>query len=148
VHADAGRSASDVQARMREFGQLAQFIDTLGPEVPVVVAGDTNLEESSVEDSAILRKFLRHTRLREVSRRAGAAGAGVDRVFVRDSTRVSLQLSSVHEDTRFVGNDGEPLSDHPALAVVLQWRLDERLAQRRPFRPKGLRRSLAANATR
>lgn len=121
IHADAGADADDVTARVREYQQLANHVQTHSRGRAVVLAGDTNLDVAVAADRAILDRFLSETGLADSCRQVTCAREGIDRVFVRSSGRVELRAVYWAEDPRFVDAQGEQLSDHPAVAVRIAW---------------------------
>lgn len=123
LHADAGQSDSDSEARRHEFEQLAQYIRQHADGHAVIVAGDTNLEPSNSADAQIGERFLQQTGLTDSCTVLHCNAPGIDRVFFRSSDRLHLAAEDRHEDPRFIDDRGEPLSDHPALAVNLNWQL-------------------------
>src|SRR5690606_3637358 len=68
VHGDAGHSEGDVAARRTGFAQLAGYIARHFAGRALIVAGDTNLDDSDPRDREILRQFKRTTGLNEVCR--------------------------------------------------------------------------------
>jgi hypothetical protein len=48
----------------------------------------------------------------------------IDRILVRDSAEVSLQVSAWEVRAEFVDGEGVDLSDHPAIAVAVDWAFD------------------------
>ncbi len=123
LHADAGADSDDVDARADGFAQLAQHIEAYAHGRALIVGGDTNLDEADPRDRAILRKFLKRTGLTDSCRSVGCSRRELDRVFYRSSTNIELRAVAWAEDTAFVDAEGQALSDHPAVAVHLEWAL-------------------------
>ncbi len=121
VHGDAGHSEGDVEARRTGFAQLADYISRHFTGSALIVAGDTNLDDSDARDREILRRFKRSTGLSEVCREFTCRGANLDRVLYRSSARVSLKPRAWRADTRFVDAEGRDLSDHLPMAAEFEW---------------------------
>ncbi|MBN1611080.1 MAG: hypothetical protein JW940_30895 [Polyangiaceae bacterium] len=123
LHGDAGHADDDIAARRRGYVQLAQHLATHAAELAVVVAGDTNLDETDPRDMSILREFLARTGLRELCRQFACRGRNLDRVLYRSSGHIELFALDWRADARFVDEQGRHLSDHQAMAASLGWRL-------------------------
>jgi endonuclease/exonuclease/phosphatase family metal-dependent hydrolase len=121
LHAEAGRSTPDVEVRRGNFEQLAQYIRTRSHNRAVVVAGDTNLKMSIPRDGETLERFLTVTGLSDSCRAFGCAEERLDRVMLRGSPEVQLDVLGWWTDRRFVDPEGAPLSDHLAVGVELGW---------------------------
>lgn len=121
VHGDAGDSEGDVGARRRGYVQLAEYIARHFKGRAIIVAGDTNLDDSDARDRQILHTFKRATGLSEVCREFTCRGANLDRVLYRSSTRVSLKPRAWRADSRFVDSEGNDLSDHLPMAAEFEW---------------------------
>lgn len=120
LHMDAGGSEGDIAARDVQVGQLIAHIAANAGDLPVIVAGDTNMDE---EDEASLQVLLDATGLVDVCR---ALDCGeeyrIDRVFVRSTALVELEPTAWEVDDRFVDPEGNQLSDHEAVGVTIAWR--------------------------
>jgi len=123
LHGDAGHADEDIAARRRGYEQLAQHLAAHAAELAVVVAGDTNLDETDPGDMSILRGFLARTGLRELCRQFACRGRNLDRVLYRSSRHMELFALDWRADKRFVDDQGRHLSDHQAMAASLGWRL-------------------------
>ena len=129
LHADAGNGAGDIAARQANFDQLAAFIGQRSEGRAVIVGGDTNLHidddrpERAV-DAEVWSTFQEATGVTDVCGivDCGADDAVIDKFAVRSSDVVTLTPAS-HRFERevFVDGNGEPLSDHDALAVEFAW---------------------------
>lgn len=129
VHGDAGHSEGDVAARRTGFAQLAGYIARHFAGRALIVAGDTNLDDSDPRDREILRQFKRTTGLNEVCREFECRGKNLDRVLYRSSSQVSLKPRAWRADRRFVDADGNDLSDHLPMAAEFEWANVSRLAR-------------------
>lgn len=122
LHADAGDSRADVEARRRGFRQLARFIERHSDGRAVILAGDTNLDaEHDARDQATLDEFTNDSGLVDACAVTRCGVPSVDRIFYRGSTKLSLQATDYYEDRRFVDAQGRALSDHVAIAANLAW---------------------------
>jgi endonuclease/exonuclease/phosphatase family metal-dependent hydrolase len=121
LHAEAGRATPDVEVRRGNFEQLAQYIRSRSRNRAVLVAGDTNLKMSIPRDGETLDRFLTATGLSDSCRVFGCAEERLDRVMLRGSPEVQLEVLGWWTDRRFVDPEGAPLSDHLAVGVELGW---------------------------
>lgn len=122
LHADAGDSRADVEARRRGFRQLANFIARHSDDYAVIVAGDTNLDaQHDVVDRATLAEFASDSELVDACDATRCLEPSVDRIFYRGSAALSLRATRYYLDHRFVDAEGQALSDHLAVAVDLEW---------------------------
>lgn len=125
LHADAGGHANDIETRRRNFEQLASFIAGRPAGNAVILGGDTNLKTGpGARDDATWSAFLAATGLTDVCGTVdcGADAGEIDKFAFRSGRRVQLapQTHRFERDV-FVRSDGEPLSDHDALAVDFHW---------------------------
>ena len=121
LHAEAGRAPMDVEVRRANFEQLAEYMATRSRQRAVIVAGDTNLRMSAPRDGETLDRFLGVTGLADACRRFGCGDERLDRVLVRSSPELELDVLGWWTDRRFVDIEGAPLSDHLAVGVELGW---------------------------
>jgi hypothetical protein len=91
----------------------------------VILGGDTNLQtESTNPDAAIWQGLLATTGLDDACQ---SVDCGIDRTIIdkfafRSNDAVTIApLSRRFERDKFVGPDGQSLSDHDALAVRFRW---------------------------
>jgi endonuclease/exonuclease/phosphatase family metal-dependent hydrolase len=138
LHADAGRSAPDVEARAGNLAQLQEVIETYSAGQAVIVAGDFN-ERYSYADEHV-RAFVEALGLQdawvEVARDGEfppspseqpaecATDEGdpncerIDKILYRGSARIQLAVEGYEVPVaEFVDEDGLPLSDHPPVAA-------------------------------
>jgi hypothetical protein len=122
VHADAGNSEGDVEARRQEFEQLGAFIHAHSGGHAVIVGGDTNLDTlRNAGDRLTLLAFLRKTGLSDSCAAVRCPDAEIDRVLLRGTRALQLRVSSWKKDEHFVDERGVALSDHPAIGVDIEW---------------------------
>lgn len=125
LHADAGGHPSDIGARRQNFAQLASYIADHSRGRAVILGGDTNLRTGpGARDDRTWMVFLRDAGLTDVCQvvKCGADAGEIDKFAFRSGggTKV-VPKSHDFERKKFVDDDGEPLSDHDALAVRFQW---------------------------
>lgn len=120
LHMDAGGSEGDIAARDAQVAQLVAHIEANAGDRPVIVAGDTNMDE---EDEASFQALVDGAGLVDVCR---ALDCGeeyrIDRVLVRSSATIELTPVAWEVDDRFVDPEGNQLSDHEAVGVTIGWR--------------------------
>lgn len=120
-HFDAGGSDGDHAAREAQTQQLLDMIAARSAGRAVIVAGDTNMRESS---EYILQMLLTGAALEDACR---ALSCGddyrLDRVMFRSSATVALAPTSWQLDPNFVDGNGDPLSDHEPVGVTMHWEL-------------------------
>ena len=125
LHAEAGSTASDQRLQEDDFRQLAAFVNDRSAGHAVILGGDTNLHTDSTNpDAAIWQGFLATTGLNDVCQSVdcGVDRTRIDKFAFRSSDAVTIApLSHRFERDKFVGPDGQPLSDHLALAVRFSW---------------------------
>jgi hypothetical protein len=119
AHFDAGGSEGDHEAREAQTEQLLAMIASRSAGRAVIVAGDTNMGESS---EYILQTLLTGASLVDACRELSCGEEQrIDRVMYRSSASVELAATAWQLDPRFVDGDGEPLSDHEAVGVSMSW---------------------------
>jgi endonuclease/exonuclease/phosphatase (EEP) superfamily protein YafD len=119
VHLDAGYSDDDARVRKSQLGQLWEAIERQSRGRAVIVAGDTNLEQT---EAATLGEFLSKTKLVDVCAKVGCKDPWrIDRVLFRSAAAVRLVAKSWSTDAAFVDKKGVPLSDHLPVTVVFDW---------------------------
>jgi endonuclease/exonuclease/phosphatase family metal-dependent hydrolase len=119
LHMDAGRSEADRAARAGQVEQLILALLSVPPSDSIIVAGDTNLWG---QDSPLLERLLAATGLSDACATLKCSEPWrVDRVLYRGGTDLKLTPSSWRIAREFVDAQGQPLSDHPAVAVTFTW---------------------------
>jgi endonuclease/exonuclease/phosphatase family metal-dependent hydrolase len=125
LHMDAGGALGDYNARAAQVAQLLAELDTRSKGHPVIIGGDTNLQERqdrNVDDIGLLDTLLKQAQLSDACRALSCGDERIDRVLYRGSASVTLEALSWAVDPRFVDQDGNDLSDHKAVAVKISWR--------------------------
>jgi hypothetical protein len=130
LHADAGSGEDDKAARVAGFDQLAAYIDEHSRDHAIILGGDTNLHTEPAsddprrrEEAELWRTFLERTGLTDVCDALQCAEPGrIDKFAFKSAAGVELQpLSWTFESEKFIGPEGEPLSDHDPLVVRWRW---------------------------
>jgi hypothetical protein len=121
LHADAGGSAADQNARTVQLAQLATFVQSYSAGRAVIVAGDTNLKRRIAADERVLLDFAGGLNLEDVGQLMGMPDH-IDRFFFRSSPEVELKPVLWRVADEMVDPSGANLSDHPAINVDFEWR--------------------------
>jgi len=120
-HFDAGGSPGDHAAREAEAQQVLDTIVARSAGRAVIFVGDTNMGASS---EYILQTLLSGASLQDACRALSCGDeTRIDRVMFRSSTDVELTATSWQLDPNFVDGNGDPLSDHEAVGVVMHWQV-------------------------
>lgn len=141
LHTDAGGDSGSLAARKDNIVQLAEYINTHSLGNAVIVLGDTNsrytreddnfetklLEACDLQDPWIdlIRDGIAPSdgdALMDDSDKNGPNYEVVDKIFYRSSPSLELTALSYRlEDTIFVDEKGEQLSDHYPITVTFQY---------------------------
>jgi hypothetical protein len=122
VHLDAGPSDADQRAREAQIEQLIDAITHRSTGRAVLLAGDTNIRRRG----ELLQHFERATGLVDACTALRCPDPRrIDRVFYRSSTALAFNPRRWSIDRRFVDGKGQPLSDHLAVSVELDWKSSE-----------------------
>jgi len=119
LHMDAGGSQGDIEARQAQIQQLLETIALRSNDRALIVAGDTNMDE---EDEADFVTLLEGAGLVDACRELDCGEEyRIDRIMLRSSDTVELVPTLWLVDDTFVDGSGDPLSDHEAVVVELDW---------------------------
>jgi hypothetical protein len=124
LHGEAGGTAEDERLSRLDYEQLAAFMVTHSAGKAVIVGGDFNLRPNRQPDGEVLATFREETGLTDVCEvvDCGDDANEIDRFMFRSGGGVTIEaLAHSFERDRFRRDDGEPLSDHDALAVTFAW---------------------------
>ena len=124
LHGEAGSTALDEQYREEDYVLLADFIAGHSAGRPIIVGGDFNLHTDEEPDSTVYDTFLAATGLTDTCEvvDCGADADQIDKFAFRSGGDIELTaLTHQFERDKFERADGEPLSDHDALAVTFEW---------------------------
>lgn len=122
LHMEAG--GEDEALRGDDLDELAAYLAEMSEGRAVIIGGDWNLHTDEEPDATQFADFLAATGLTDVCQEldCGADVDEIDKIVFRSSRDVILTPTS-HRFERdvFVDGAGEPLSDHDALHVDLDW---------------------------
>lgn len=121
LHADAGGSSGDQNARTVQFAQLATFMDSYSVGRAVIIGGDTNLKTRIAEDARVLADFKGNQGLQDVGELLNQPDH-IDRWFIRSSLDVEITPVLWRVADELVDSSGADLSDHPGINVDFDWR--------------------------
>lgn len=123
LHGEAGSTAEDVRIRAEHFAELAAFVHTFSAGRAVIVGGDFNLHTDRSPDAEVFQALLSTAGLTDVCSALGCPEPGrIDKFLFRSGPDVSVEPRSIRfELEQFAREDGQPLSDHDALAVRFAW---------------------------
>lgn len=129
LHMDSSSTDGDFKARANQVEQLLDAIFTFSVGQAVIVAGDTNLrlDRTPQDDQLptnvdIFERLLKGASLSDACTAVDCDSEQIDRVLYRSSKDLELEAVDWTLDERFVNENGEPLSDHPAVAVKFTWK--------------------------
>jgi hypothetical protein len=128
LHLDAGATDGDFIARANQVEQLLAALNGFSAGQAVIVAGDTNLwlDQPPPNDwlptnAEILERLLEGAGLIDACAAVNCGSEQIDRVLYRPAEDLELEAVDWTIDGRFVDAGGQPLSDHPAVAVRFFW---------------------------
>lgn len=119
VHFDAGSDALDLAARQSQVTQLKETLLQNSQDVPLIVMGDTNMEEWPSES---YMRFISEMQLRDACVEILCPVlTRIDRIFVRSSSKTEVRVNSWKIRDDFHDETGEPLSDHDPIEAELEF---------------------------
>jgi hypothetical protein len=126
LHMEAGGDEQDELLRDQGVSQLVAFMADFSAGRPVIVGGDFNLHTDEEPDSTQFERLLAETGLADVCATLGCPEPGrIDKFLFRSNAALTLTPRSWRfEIDVFMRDDGEPLSDHDALAVRFAWAIN------------------------
>jgi hypothetical protein len=135
LHGEAGGGEEDQALQVKDFEQLAAYVNEHSNGHAVILGGDTNLhtdppgdgaheDSANGEDLQIWNDFLQATGLTDSCKATNCDGPGrIDKIAFRSDGGIELTPRSHEFQTDvFVDDQGEDLSDHQALEVVFDWK--------------------------
>lgn len=123
LHAEAGNSAQDDQARNDGLQLLQTFIEENSKAEALIIAGDFNLRTDTEPANGQFTSFAAASGLTDACTELSCERPGsIDKLLYRSNARVQLQAESwrVEHDV-FVSDTGEKLSDHDPISVKINW---------------------------
>ncbi len=123
LHMEAGGDPEDEAIRDAGVTQLVEAMTTFSAGRAIIVGGDFNLHLEDEPDATQYERLLDQAGLTDVCAALACANPNrIDKFAFRSDADVSLTpVSWNFENNVFKRDDGEPLSDHDALAVRFQW---------------------------
>lgn len=123
LHMEAGGSANDDALRDAGVTQMLAFMATHSAGRAIIMGGDFNLHTDEEPDATTYQRLVDEGGLTDVCAFVGCAiPSRIEKVLFRSSDTVTLTALDWHLPTDvFQRQDGEPLSDHPPLAVRFRW---------------------------
>lgn len=123
LHAEAGNSAQDDQARADGLQLMLTFMEENSPNEALIVAGDFNLHTDTEPANSQFTSFAATSGLTDVCTELACERPGsIDKLLYRGSARVRLKAESWrNESDVFVSDAGEKLSDHDPISVQMTW---------------------------
>ncbi|MGH9048861.1 MAG: endonuclease/exonuclease/phosphatase family protein [Acidimicrobiia bacterium] len=124
LHGEAGSTPRDVEESAADYEQLADFLRDHSAGRAVIVGGDFNLHTDEEPDRGVFAELLEATDLTDVCDAVdcGDDADQIDKFVFRSGGGVELDVVDHRfEREKFRRADGEPLSDHDALAVTFSW---------------------------
>jgi len=123
LHMEAGGAVEDEALRDAAVTQVLDFMAIHSDGRAVIVAGDFNLHVEDEPDGTQYQRLIDEGGLTDSCDFLSCAGPlQIEKVLFRNDAEVSLTpLTWSLEDSVFIREDLEPLSDHPALAVRFGW---------------------------
>jgi hypothetical protein len=125
LHMEAGSDPEDDAARDAGVTQLVESLEGVSAGRPVIIGGDFNLHTDEEPDGTQYQRLLDEAGLADVCESLTCPESGrIDKFAFRSGAGVALSALSWHfESDGFMREDGEPLSDHDALAVRFAFEL-------------------------
>ncbi|MFP6664717.1 MAG: endonuclease/exonuclease/phosphatase family protein [Deltaproteobacteria bacterium] len=126
LHMEAGGSANDDALRAAGVEQMLAQLNGVSAGRAVIIGGDFNLHTDDEPDSTTYGHLLEAAGLVDVCAALECPETGrIDKFAFRSGGGVTLEPTSWNfENDVFVSAEGEPLSDHDALAVRFRWATD------------------------
>jgi endonuclease/exonuclease/phosphatase family metal-dependent hydrolase len=123
LHMEAGSTPEDDVARDLGIDTMLAFIADRSDGQAVLVGGDFNLHTDREPAASQFARLLDEAGLTDACTDQGCDQPGsIDKFLFRSSDELELSVESLSFETNvFVTEGGEPLSDHPPLAVRFAW---------------------------
>jgi endonuclease/exonuclease/phosphatase family metal-dependent hydrolase len=116
THLDAGRHQLDREARSAQLDEIARALEDRAEGEAVLLAGDLNLDWDSAADRDVLQDFVQRLDLTLAQKGGDEKNSWktLDYIYYRSSSETEISTISSGE-VKALSQNGEPLSDHPAL---------------------------------
>lgn len=123
LHGEAGNNEGDRVLKAENTRDLVDFVNEFSMGRAIILGGDFNMRLRRTEDADNLNFLTTQTGVTNACEALGIVDEeAIDKFFFRSNEFVSLSPTSCQfELEKFVTDEGEPLSDHDALAVGFSW---------------------------
>lgn len=123
THHEAGGGDEDVAVRMSQVEQVVAAAEGASAGRALIFTGDFNLRYSDTEDLAHLARYDDIGLVRTCDQLSCAEPDHIDQVRLRSSDALELEPVAWERVEDMVDAEGQDLSDHPAIAVTVRWRV-------------------------
>lgn len=121
THHEAGGGPDDVAARASQVDQVIDAIDDR-PDRAVVLLGDLNLRPSDPDDLPLLARYADAGLVDGCDATGCPEPDHIDRILARGTDALALTFSAwENADPTFRFAEGDPMSDHPPIAITVTW---------------------------
>ena len=121
THHEAGGGDEDNAVRLEQVQEVLAAMDEHSSGRAVLFLGDFNLHGDDPEDQPCIDLYTGYGLLDACDTIGCAEPGRIDRAWYRSGDDMLLEPTSWELQAQFVDGDGEPLSDHEALAVGFDW---------------------------
>ncbi len=124
-HFEAGGGPDDVAARLSNTQEIRAAMEAESAGRAIIFTGDTNLHPwRDAEDVEPWETFVGAGLTDSCDAVDCAEPEHIDRVLFRSGDDVTLTATSWAREQAFVDEDGEDLSDHPAISATFAWSVE------------------------
>jgi endonuclease/exonuclease/phosphatase family metal-dependent hydrolase len=124
THMEAGGGAEDNEARGSNLQQIVEGLETWSSGQALIVMGDTNLHPGDPAEQPLIDALVSEVGLEDTCTATGCTETDhIDRIFYRSGGNVELSATGWTREESFVDDEGEDLSDHPAISARFSWTL-------------------------
>lgn len=122
THMEAGGGPEDQAARIVQVGQVVEAMATVSKDRAVIFVGDTNISVDDPVEAPQMATLTGQAGLHDACEAVKCPQPGrIDRILLRDSAQVDLQVETWTNEPAFVDAKGVPLSDHDAISARIRW---------------------------
>jgi hypothetical protein len=121
LHGEAGSCPEDFEIRLHAAQDLVDGIAARSGDRAVLVAGDFNLRATDPEDQEPLGIIMEGAGLTDACTAVACGDERIDKVMIRGSATLQLEVLEWWIPEGFVDEAGEPLSDHLPVAVRVRY---------------------------
>ncbi len=125
-HFEAGGGEDNDEARESNVAQVIEAMQTWSADRALLFTGDTNLHDDDPADIPLLTGWVETIGLLDACEAVGCAEPGrIEEIMFRSGGGVELSVEAWANEQAFFDDDGEPMSDHPAISAVVRWAVAE-----------------------